>query len=351
MLTQNTKAILLLTSFFNSNEVKEYKPLTVNEYGYFACWLNQNGYQPVDLLDETKFNDIWSNWEQPFKHEKAKSKVNFSRLDNTIANLTRDRVKNLLKRGTSLSLALEKWQRAGIWILDRQNALYPKNLKKHLKHQSPAILFGVGNLELLSKESVGFVGSRNCDFLDEEATSKYVEKINKLNYQVVSGGAKGVDTCAMLASLSKGNTAVGVLADNLYKSSANNHWRQYLKSNKLLLLSPFFPEARFSTANAMARNKLIYLLSIATIVISSDEKGGTWEGAKENLKKNWVPLLVSRHKKPIQAGNKALLAAKDSANSFPISLEIDTSELASLIQLKPQNSISGISQLSLDNLI
>ena len=42
----------------------------------------------------------------------------------------------------------------------------------------------------------------------------------------------------------------------------------------------------------MARNKYIYCLSNAAVVVKSDTKGGTWEGAKENQKYHWVPLWV-----------------------------------------------------------
>jgi predicted Rossmann fold nucleotide-binding protein DprA/Smf involved in DNA uptake len=335
MITENTKAILLLTSFFNSNEVKEFKTLTINEYGYFACWLHQNGYKPVDLLDEESFDSIWASWDEPLSHIKAKQIIDFVRLDNTIAKLTYDRVKNLLNRGASLSLALDKWQSAGVWIMDRQHEHYPKVIKKQLKHQSPALLFGVGNPELLSKQAIGFVGSRDCNSHDEEATNQYVEQINQSNYQVVSGAAKGVDTHAMLASLNNGNTAIGILADSLFRASASGQWRQHLKANNLVLISPFFPEGRFTPANAMARNKFIYILSSATVVVTSGEKGGTWEGAKENLKKDWVPLLVSAHQQPLQAGNQALIngsgLVKTKASALSISPTVSPQQFSELI--------------------
>lgn len=337
MITENTKAILLLTSFFNSNELKEYKTLTINEYGYFACWLHQNGYKPVDLLGEDSFDGIWASWDEPMSHIKAKQIIDFSRLENTIAKLTYDRFKDLLNRGASLSLALDKWQSAGVWIMDRQHPHYPQAIKKQLKHQSPAILFGVGNSELLTKQAIGFVGSRDCDADDGQAASQYVEQINQLNYQVVSGGAKGIDTHAMLASLNNGNTAIGVLADSLYRASASTQWRQHLKENNLVLVSPFYPEGRFTPPNAMARNKYIYLLSNATVVVTSGVKGGTWEGAKENLKKDWVRLLVSAHKDPLQEANQALIdgsalgKAKTKARALSISPTVSTVQLSELL--------------------
>ena len=350
MITENTKAILLLTSFFNANEVKEYKTLTVNEYGYFACWLHQNGFKPVDLLNEETFDSIWVSWDEPLSHIKAKQIIDFARLDDTIEKLTYERIKTLLNRGASLSLALDKWQSAGVWIMDRQHEHYPKVIKKRLKHQSPALFFGVGNPELLSKQAIGFVGSRDCDGQDEQATNQYVSQINHLNYQVVSGAAKGVDSHAMLASLNNGNTAIGILADSLFKASAARQWRQHLKANNLVLISPFYPEGRFTPANAMARNKFIYLLSSATVVVTSGEKGGTWEGAKENLKKGWVPLLVSEHKQPLQAGNQALIngegLGKVLANACSISPDNTTEQLLELFSTSEKETSQQSNKLA-----
>jgi len=44
----------------------------------------------------------------------------------------------------------------------------------------------------------------------------------------------------------------------------------------------------------MARNKYIYSLADSSLVIHSGEKGGTFNGAIENLNKGWVPLWVNR---------------------------------------------------------
>ena len=70
----------------------------------------------------------------------------------------------------------------------------------------------------------------------------------------------------------------------------------------------------------MARNKLIYTLSDATIVVKSDTKGGTWEGAKENIKKQWVPLWVIDNK---EKGNEEIvkMGAKRLLNSNNFSVE------------------------------
>ena len=312
--SENTKVILLLTSFFNSNEWRQFKPLTINGYGYFARWLFSYGYKPIDLLEESKLKQVFTDWSNPDSHIEVKKKLVLNRLDDTIKGITYDRVSALLGRGTSLSMALDKWSAAGIWILDRSHPYYPAKIKSELKDKAPAILFGVGNHNLLNQQAIGFVGSRNCEQLDLDATSHYVEQINKESFQVISGAAKGVDTHAMLSSLKSGSTCIGIVSDSLFAASASTLWRQYLKSKQLVLISPFFPDAKFTAANAMERNKYIYLLSSATVVICSDEEtGGTWEGAKENLKKAWVPLLVSAHRQPNSSGNQALIDGIKSA--------------------------------------
>ncbi len=112
------------------------------------------------------------------------------------------------------------------------------------------------------------------------------------NFGIVSGGAKGVDEAVMIGLLAAGGICVGILADSLIKKSTSPEYRNYIGSNKLVLISPYNPEASFNAGNAMGRNKLIYALSEATIVVKADIKGGTWEGAKENLKNKWVPIWV-----------------------------------------------------------
>ena len=116
--------------------------------------------------------------------------------------------------------------------------------------------------------------------------------ITRSGYGVVSGGAKGVDEAAMVGALENNGFSLGYVADSLIKKSTSSLFRQFIINDKLCLVSPFNPEAGFNVGNAMSRNKLIYAQSDATIVMKSDVKGGTWEGAKENLKKNWVPTWV-----------------------------------------------------------
>ena len=61
----------------------------------------------------------------------------------------------------------------------------------------------------------------------------------------------------------------------------------------MCLATPFKPDAGFSVANAMSRNKLIYASARVTLVVAtSSGKGGTWEGAVESIRNGYGPVSV-----------------------------------------------------------
>ena len=65
-------------------------------------------------------------------------------------------------------------------------------------------------------------------------------------------------------------------------------------NGRLTLISPFDPSVGFNVGYRMQRNKLIYAIPDAAIVVNSDyRKGGTWTGAVEQLEKlRLVPVYV-----------------------------------------------------------
>lgn len=271
MVTERTKAILLFTSYFAKSLDRSLKPLTTTEWNRFVRWLQTKSISPEDFLT----------------HEHESLLNDFQ--DKTI---TLDRINSLLERKSSLAIALDKWSKVGIWIINRGDKGYPKLVKDKLKDNAPPIFFGIGNAELLNKNYIGVVGARKTSEQELNDTKQLGFSISKNGYGVVSGGAKGVDESAMVGALESGGYSLGYVADSLIKKSTSSQFRKYIMNQSLCLVSPYNPEAGFNVGNAMARNKLIYTQSAATIIMKSDTKGGTWEGAKENLKKRWSPVWV-----------------------------------------------------------
>jgi predicted Rossmann fold nucleotide-binding protein DprA/Smf involved in DNA uptake len=205
-------------------------------------------------------------------------------------------------------LALEKWQRAGLWLLTLSDGEYPTRSRARLGRKAPPVLFGCGSRRLLNRGGVAVVGSRNATEADLSFASELGAEAAQQGLSIVSGGARGIDDAAMAGALAAEGTAVGVLADSLLRAATSARHRDYLMDNNLTLVSPFNPEAGFDVGNAMARNRYIYCLADAAIVVSSSrDKGGTWNGAVENLRRNWVPLWVAKPQGTEASGNGDLV--------------------------------------------
>lgn len=299
VLAPDTQAILLLCASFGQNRQIEPLPLTLGEYNLLTDWLRENQMRPADLLETTAKEQL--------------QKINNNKLNS-------DRLLALLQRGAMLSLAVEKWTSRGLWILGRSDAKYPQRFKQILKHSAPAIIYGVGNVELLSLGGLAIVGSRDVDEDIIHYTRKVAQTCSQQSIQVISGGARGIDQESMLGILDHGGTSVGVLADSLTKAAVNSKYRSSIQEGRLTLISNYDPDAGFNTGNAMGRNKYIYSLADYALVVNSTfGKGGTWAGAVEALSKfKEIPVFV-KMESPVPEGNQQLY--NQGAKPFPSEIE------------------------------
>src|SRR6266511_3672476 len=192
-----------------------------------------------------------------------------------------DRLAQLLDTATAFAFRLDEAEQAGLRLISSVDDDYPRALVARLGRRAPPLLYLVGDPALLRADLLGIVGSRD------------VVAAAAQRYGVVSGAAKGVDRLAMTASLDAGGSAVGVLADSLTRMTRDPEVRQAAGDGRLCLCTPYKPTAGFSVANAMGRNKLIYALSKATLVVAADAtKGGTWAGATEAIRQSTAPVVV-----------------------------------------------------------
>jgi len=264
-LSSNTQSILLLTAPLIIG--RSHSPagiLTASEYRRLARRLYEQRHQPSDLL---------SSDAQPL-------------LDALRPDFEPQRIRSLLERGFQLSQAVEHWQTRGIWVISRADGEYPARYKLRLKDDAPSVLYGCGERTLLGAQGLAVVGSRDAD----DKLLQYATEVGRLASQaqcvVYSGGARGIDQAAMHGGLSASGNVVGVLADSLERAVLNRDYRDALLDKRLALISPFDPAAGFNVGNAMSRNKLIYALADAALIVNSDyQKGGTWAGAVEQLDK------------------------------------------------------------------
>jgi DNA processing protein len=302
VISPNTRAILLLTApLIAGRGTSSPDLLSPGEYKRLARHLREMQRQPADLCSADAIDLL---------HE-CRSVIDLSRLQ------------RLLGRGFLLSQAVERWHTRAIWVISRADAEYPRRLKHRLREDAPALLYGCGDLNLLESGGLAVVGSRHVD----DSVIDYTVAVGRLAAQagrtLVSGGAKGIDQAAMRGAIEAGGKVSGVLADSLEKTAMNREHRNLLLDGQLTLISPYDPSAGFNVGHAMQRNKLIYALADASLVVSSDfDKGGTWAGAIEQLEKLKLAPIYVRSTEPLSLGLDAL--RKKGALPWPDPADADT---------------------------
>jgi len=303
-LDAETQAVLLLTARFGKDSPDDAKPLTPAEWSRFARWMHEHERRASNLLGADRLDRALDGW--------ADDRV------------TLERIGRLLRRSATLGLALEKWERAGLWILTQSHTEYPRRLRERLGFASPAALVGYGNPQLLNKPAIAVVGSREASEEDLAFTARLAEVVAEHDAGVVSGGARGVDQAAMFACVEAGGTSVGVLADSLLRTVTSVKHRSILGTGNMTLVTPFSPEAGFNVGNAMARNRYIYCCSIAALVVAAGKQsGGTWNGAVEALREGWVPVWAKTAERSPE-GNASLVrrGAHDLGDRVPTLREL-----------------------------
>lgn len=293
-MNSDSNAILTLCSHVCVGE--GVRPLEPKEYSELATKLGNIGKSPKTLFE---FAD------QDFEQ---------------LLNMTSDeidRIRRLIDRNASLSFELGQYSNMGIETVTRADAAYPHMLRKKLGNSRPPIFYYTGDLSLLDRRFVGYVGARTVSAEDIEFTKNAVRNTTSLGYGVVSGGAKGIDTVSGTEALLNGSFAVEYLSDSLMKKLKNSDTVRSIQNGSLLLMSVSKPDAGFNVGFAMMRNRYIYAQAEATVIVRSDlNKGGTWTGATENLKNNWCTTLCWEHSYP---GNKALIEK----GAIPVSTDWD----------------------------
>ena len=288
-ISANTRAILLLTAplIVDARAAARrsvVQPLSQGEYGKLAGRLHAVAAEPADLLE-------------------SDGPALASRMSGILDG---ERLRRLLGRGFLLAQAADRWRSRAIWVASRADDHYPQRAKEVLKNKAPPVLYGCGEPSLLRGSGLAIVGSRNADAGALGFARDVAAGVAATGRVVVSGGARGVDRAAMTGALEGGGRAVGVLTDRLERTSMNREHRNWLLEERLVLVSPYDPQAGFHVGQAMQRNKLIYALADAGLVVdASPNKGGTWAGAVEQLDVYGRPVFVRDPARP-SAGLRAL---------------------------------------------
>ena len=295
-LSPNAQAILLLTApLLAGRSRSSVSPLPLGDYNNLVRYLDDTEMQPADLLDSAGVRELDHAWA------------------GLRTRRTLDDVRQLLERGFLLAQALERWSARAIWVVTRPDDDYPNRLRRRMRAKAPPVLYGCGDRGALDGGGLAVVGSRKVDGELLAYTERVGELAAEAEVSIVSGGARGVDQAAMRGSLEAGGHVIGILGNNLERAALNRGNREPLMDGRLVLVSSFDPAVRFRGWQAMERNKQIYALADAALVVNSDHgHGGTWAGATEQLGKlRYVPVYVRSEGEPCQGLDELVVHGAD----------------------------------------
>ena len=250
------------------------------------------------------------------------------------------RTRSLLDASRAFAFESERLEGEGITPLTAFDENFPSRLRDKLRNQCPVMLLVTGQVEWLAQPSIGIVGSRNVSKALMDTAAEIARAAVRGGHGVVSGLARGIDQISMGSALEVGGQVIGIPSEGIRVVSRNVEVRSAVHDGDLVIASPYGPDAPFTPGNAMGRNKVIYGLATATVVVTSDEgKGGTWSGATEALNKNYGRVVVweSQDVGPgnaglIKKGGQSMSSLQDDSWMFESEPALDT--IPTAVQLK-----------------
>ncbi|MDY6894690.1 MAG: DNA-processing protein DprA [Thermotogota bacterium] len=286
----------------------------------------------VQLFEQGKtvvdfFESEYSVWED--KYQLNKSEV----------ELFLDAKKEL----SNYAFMVEDLLEQGYNILPITSQDYSPTLKKNLgRTYAPPVIYTKGNLQIMKEKSVAIVGSRKANDNSLEFTDNIAKNASKDYKVVVSGFAKGVDKQALDSALKHKGQSIIVLPQGIatFQSGFKKYYKQIIDGD-VLVLSTFYPKAPWSVQLAMARNPIIYGLASEIYVAESSEKGGTWSGVMDGLRKgrmiyvrkpnprekNANNILISKGGKAVDiAGNLTTYEIQDEIKSLVSEPDLNNTE-------------------------
>lgn len=186
--------------------------------------------------------------------------------------------KELLRAGDK---SLEKVQKAiefcklkGINILTYEDRLYPQRLKNI--YNPPVVLYYKGKMpEIDTNVFVSIIGTRYATQYGMNLTLNLGYRLTRSGVNVVSGGAFGIDTQALIGSLKAGGNPVCVLGGGLDKYYPKQNTALFDEIAKRgLLISEYPLGTNPIPRNFPARNRIVAGLSLGTVVVEAPKKSG-----------------------------------------------------------------------------
>jgi DNA processing protein len=222
-----------------------------------------------------------------------------------------------------------RWlETAGAALLPATSAQYPSLLRE--SPDAPAVLYALGNAQVLNDPQLAMVGSRNPTAGGRSTAREFARFFARAGLTITSGLALGIDTACHEGALEGEGFTVAVLGcglDQIYPAENRKLAERIVASGAVI--SEFPPGTPPVRAHFPQRNRIIAGLSLGTLVVEAARRSGSLITARlaGNAGRDVFAIPGSIHNplvrgchELIRTGAKLVECAEDVLNELKISL-------------------------------
>ncbi|HEY4951500.1 MAG TPA: DNA-processing protein DprA [Candidatus Acidoferrales bacterium] len=169
---------------------------------------------------------------------------------------------------------LAQTQAAGIRLLTWDEPEYPQRLREI--YNPPPLLYVRGNIELLNRHLISIVGSRRPTPYGNQMAEELARDLVDRGLVIVSGLARGIDSCAHKGALSSATGAtIGVLGCGIDVIYPKENKKLFAEMEKRGAIISEFAMGMFpGPQNFPIRNRIISGMSVGVVVVEGAQYSG-----------------------------------------------------------------------------
>ena len=178
------------------------------------------------------------------------------------------------------SAELKKISDAGAYLITPEDEIWPTQLDE--LEAPPIALIVKGKLENFSTPSLAIVGTRNPTPYGIRIAGDFAAGFVDRKWNIVSGGAYGIDTAAHRGALIAEGRTIAVIAsgiDNPYPSGNSRLFDEICENGALV--SEVAPGVPALPHRFLTRNRIIAALSQSTLVVEAAFRSGSLRTARD----------------------------------------------------------------------
>lgn len=169
---------------------------------------------------------------------------------------------------------IERMARTGVQIVTLNDPSYPANLRNIF--DAPPVLYIRGSLGESDETSVAVVGTRTPTPLGRLTAERFAAGLAAQGIAVVSGLARGIDTCAHSGALMGGGRTIGVLGSGIdVPYPRENAGLMDRMAEQGAVITEFCPGTPPVPGNFPARNRVISGLARGVLVVEAAHDSGS----------------------------------------------------------------------------